>query len=97
MTISFEISSEHVDKYPPFVDGCPSCRFAGVVVPFATLVQGDQLNAFYAHGRCGHEWRTAWSAQWDHSWVRVGPEPRRELPSAPRTLPSGNDDTKAAA
>ena len=75
MTVSFEISSDHVDEWPPFTDGCPKCVFAGTVVPYATLTDGDQLLAKYHHGRCGHEWVTAWGARWSSNWVRVtGPD-----------------------
>lgn len=75
MTFSFEIAREHMDKWPPFADGCETCLplgFDGTVVPHATITQGDSLMAFYHHARCGRRWFTSWSAAWDWTWQRVG-------------------------
>ncbi|MER7166994.1 hypothetical protein ABT336_13130 [Micromonospora sp. NPDC000207] len=76
MTVSFEISGEHRDKWPPFADGCEVCLrsgFTGTVVPHATVTQGDTLMAFYHHARCGRRWFTSWGAAWDWTWQRIGP------------------------
>lgn len=76
MTFSFEIAHEHMEKWPPFSDGCETCLpagFDGTVVPHATVTQGDTLMAFYHHARCGRRWFTSWSASWDWTWQRVGP------------------------
>lgn len=95
MTVSFEISQEHMDTRPPFTDACERCLdFRGSVVPYATMTQGDTLTAFYHHGRCGYEWFTNWGAQWDHTWQRIGPTGariinHRSLP-APRQLAGGS-------
>ena len=72
MTISYEISRDDFTEWPPFTDGCPKCiAWHGAVVPYATFTQGDTLMAFYHHGRCGHEWFTAWGARYSNSWQRV--------------------------
>ena len=74
MTVSFEIDRQHSNTFPPFVDGCEHCLpsgWHGVVVPFATVTNGDSLTAFYHHGRCGNQWFTSWSARYAHTWQRV--------------------------
>lgn len=97
MTVSFEIARADSDDRPPFSDGCEGCLKAGIdfdgtVVPYATVTYGDGLVAFYHHARCGSQWFTSWSAQYAHSWKRIGPD-GFELPSqrasrrAPRPLP----------
>jgi hypothetical protein len=90
MTISFEIPREHIDKWPPFSDGCETCLgagFDGTVVPHATVTYGDSLMAFYHHGRCGKQWYTSFLAQWDHTWQRVEGSPRPVKGRQLRALP----------
>jgi hypothetical protein len=77
MTVSFEIAEQDRSDSPPYSERCPRCEFAGVVVPHTTVTYGDQLFAFYGHGRCGNEWVTSWEARWSDTWVRViGDGPR---------------------
>lgn len=93
MTVSYEIDRQHDDKFPPFVDGCETCLptgWHGVVVPFATITNGDSLTAFYHHARCGAKWFTSFGAQWDYTWVRVtGADPTRPIPGGRRQISAG--------
>ena len=73
MTISFELAAEYRQQAPPFSESCPNCAAGGVVIPHATMTDGDQLLAKYTHGRCGHDWVTSWNARWDDTWQRLGP------------------------
>ncbi len=91
MVYSFEIAREDAHERPPFCDGCETCQlkkgndFDGVVVPYATVTYGTGLMAFYSHARCGATWFTSWSAQYSHTWVKVG------NPMTPITIPPKSD------
>ncbi len=71
LVVSFEITGDAMFDAPPFADGCPRCSISVRVIPIASYTEGDTLHAFYNHGRCGHQWHTAWGAQWSHDWARI--------------------------
>ena len=101
MTVSYEISDEYRDDWPPFSDGCERCigtDWRGTVVPFATVTNGDSLTAFYHHGRCGYQWFTSWGAQYSHTWLRVmSGERGRALPGGRRQIAASPTDGDAVA